>query len=196
VYGALYTYAVSDSRQYDPGDAVMRWLDMHTLKYDGSLVYRWRAELVDWGDDWLVWYTPAGTPMQLERIGQTFSPDYATVGYVWLRRPYTVASDFTPTGTFRRFYCNVTLPPRLDLNRLHIVDLDLDLLVDPQGRARVLDIDQFEQNKQTLKYPPDLETLAWNAVAELQYMAMYGMMPFDGSLIDYLTLIEQSPYPL
>lgn len=167
----------------------MRWIDIHNLKYDGSLVYRWQAELVDWGDDWLVWHAPVGTQMHLERTQQTFALEHMTIGYVWLKRPYTVASDFTPDGMFRQFYCNVALPPRLDGNRLRIIDLDLDVLVDEQGQTRLVDVEQFEINKHAMGYPADVETLAWNAVAELKRMVQYSMMPFDGCLEGYLELL-------
>lgn len=169
----------------------MRWLDISSQRYDGAPLYSWRAELVDWGDEWLVWHTAAGTPISLARSGAVFAPEHRSIAYMWLRRPYYVAADFGRDGAFRRYYCNVVLPPRLDGSRLNFVDLDLDVLVDEGGRTRLLDVSEFEANRVALRYPPDVETLAWGAVAEIERMAQQSLMPFDGCLQGYLNLVGQ-----
>jgi protein associated with RNAse G/E len=167
----------------------MRWIDIYTQKYDGSPLYRWRAELVDWGDDWLVWHAGVGTSVLLERSGTSFALDHSSISYVWLKRPYYVVADFGADGSFRQYYCNIVLPPRLDGSRLSMIDLDLDVLVDERGRTRLVDVGEFEANSAAMGYPPDIETLAWSAVAEIERMAQFGLMPFDGCLRGYLSLI-------
>jgi|HigsolmetaAR202D_1030399.scaffolds.fasta_scaffold00118_23 Uncharacterized domain/protein associated with RNAses G and E len=169
---------------------MMRWIDIYNQKYDGTQIYQCRAELVDWGDDWLVWHTPVGTSMQLPRTGTAFQVDHISIGYVWLKRPYYVVADFTPSMGFQRYYCNIVLPPRLDGNVLRFIDLDLDLLIDDSGRTQLMDVAEFEANKQTLRYPNDVETLAWSAVAEVERMVQFNMMPFDGCLAGYLNLLS------
>ena len=169
----------------------MRWIDIYNQKYDGSPIYRWRVELVDWGDDWLVWHATKGTAITLHHSGTTFPLDHTSIGYVWLKRPYYVVADFTPDNLLRRYYCNIVLPPRLNDDKLRFTDLDLDMLIDPNGRAQLLDVAEFETNKQVMSYPPDIETLAWSAVAEVERMAQFGMMPFNGCLAGYLNLLQQ-----
>jgi uncharacterized protein len=168
----------------------MRWIDIYNQKYDGTQIYQCRAELVDWGDDWLVWHTAIGTPMHLLRSGASFPLDHISIGYVWLKRPYYVVADFTAEMEFRRYYCNIVLPPRLDGSKLRFTDLDLDLLVDTGGRTQLMDVAEFEANKEAMRYPGDVETLAWSAVAEVERMVQFGMMPFDGCLAGYLSLLS------
>ena len=170
----------------------MRWIDISNQKYDGSPLYRWRAELVDWGEDWLVWHAAMGTSIHLCRSGTTFSLDHRSIGYVWFKRPYYAVADFAPDNMLRRYYCNVVLPPRIDHSNINFTDLDLDMIIQPNEQAQLLDVAEFEVNKQVMQYPPDIEALAWNAVDEIEYMARFSMMPFDGCLAGYIGLLDTS----
>lgn len=169
----------------------MRWIDIYNQKYDGSPLYQWRAELVDWGDDWLVWHAAVGTCIHLCRSGATFSLDHRSIGYVWFKRPYHAVADFAPNNVLRRYYCNIVLPPRVDTSNVRFTDLDLDIIIQPDGRTQLLDVAEFETNKQIMQYPPDVQTLAWNAVNEIERMVKLNRMPFDGCLAGYIGLLSE-----
>jgi protein associated with RNAse G/E len=46
-------------------------------------------------------------------------------------------------GTIKAWYCNISFPAEFSDNTLIYRDLELDLLVYPDGRQKVLDIDDF-----------------------------------------------------
>ena len=66
--------------------------------------------------------------------------------------------------SLRGWYCNVSLPARLDGDMLFFKDLALDLLVFPDGRQIVLDEDEFYR----LNLAPQAHEQALTALRELQ----------------------------
>jgi hypothetical protein len=66
--------------------------------------------------------------------------------------------------SLRGWYCNVSLPARLEGDTLFFTDLALDLLVFPDGRQVVLDEDEFYR----LDLAPQVRQQAVTALRELQ----------------------------
>ena len=66
--------------------------------------------------------------------------------------------------SLRGWYCNVSLPARLDGDKLFFTDLALDLLVFPDGRQIVLDEDEFYR----LNLAPQTLERALSTLEELQ----------------------------
>lgn len=76
----------------------------------------------------------------------------------------------------RGWYCNVCRPARLGVNELWCEDLELDLVVSPDGHFQVLDEAKFAQ----LELPPDEVRQARRALAELRRLATERSGPFAG----------------
>ena len=66
--------------------------------------------------------------------------------------------------SLRGWYCNVSLPARLEGDKLFFTDLALDLLIFPDGRQIVLDEDEFYG----LNLAPQVRQQALTALSELQ----------------------------
>ena len=71
--------------------------------------------------------------------------------YYWLDRWYNVFRFAQPDGKLRNYYCNVNVPATLSDNVLSYVDLDLDILVEPDFSYRILDVEDFERNAELLR---------------------------------------------
>ena len=82
-------------------------------------------------------------------------------------------------GATRLFYCNVNMPPKLEGDRLTYVDLDIDMLVQPDLSYQVLDLEEFEINAVRYGYPPQVREQAQEAVNELTSMIISRQFPFD-----------------
>ena len=76
--------------------------------------------------------------------------------YYWLDRWYNVFRFLTPTGELRNYYCNINLPPNFENGVLDYVDLDIDVLLWPDGRCEELDRKDFEQNAVKYGYSSEL----------------------------------------
>lgn len=64
----------------------------------------------------------------------------------------------------RGWYCNITCPAVIEEDIVSYIDLALDLLVFPDGRQIVLDLDEFD----ALDIPDSQRANAWTALEKLQ----------------------------
>jgi len=77
------------------------------------------------------------------RVDETMLPaGTLTVAYYWAARPYNVYHWLAPDGATLAYYFNLSGPVRIAPDRLEWDDLEVDVLVTPEGRARVLDEDR------------------------------------------------------
>lgn len=68
------------------------------------------------------------------------------LAHYWIDRPYNVY-QFMRDGRTLAYYCNVAEPTAIREDLVEYVDLAVDVLIDPAGKALVLDEDEL---------PPDL----------------------------------------
>ena len=71
------------------------------------------------------------------------------------------------------------MPAKFDGETLSYVDLDLDILVDPDFSYRVLDVADFERNAELFGYTEEVKANARQALAELANMIETRAFPFD-----------------
>ncbi|MCS7179201.1 MAG: nicotinamide-nucleotide amidohydrolase family protein [Anaerolineae bacterium] len=89
-------------------------------------------------------------------------------GDLWLEtfytdRWYNVFEIRAPDGQLKGRYCNITRPARITPGTISADDLALDLWVDPDGRATVLDEEEFDR----LPLTPEERTAARRALEGL-----------------------------
>jgi protein associated with RNAse G/E len=100
--------------------------------------------------------------------------------YYWLDRWYNVFRFAQPNGELRNYYCNVNVPPSFDGKTLSYVDLDLDLLVEPDFSYQILDLEDFERNAKLYCYSDEVQNNARHAIDELIELIGTRQFPFDG----------------
>jgi len=101
--------------------------------------------------------------------------------YYWLNRWYNIFRFRDADLNLMRFYCNINMPPRFDGESLTYVDLDIDVLVEPDLSYRVLDLEDFEHNARHYNYPPNVKHEARRAVDELVGMIQTRAFHFNVS---------------
>ena len=116
--------------------------------------------------------------VQHDALG-TISCGTLSVEYYWFDRWYNVFRFGGPGDGLRNFYCNINQPPTLKDRVLSYVDLDIDVVVNPDFSFRVLDLDEFENNAVKYGYPPELQTAAHSALKELISLIETRAFPFD-----------------
>ena len=109
----------------------------------------------------------------------TISSGTLSTEYYWLDRWYNIFRFSEPTGKLRNFYCNVNSPPHFDGRVLSYVDLDIDVLVNPDFSYQILDLDDFEQNAKLFGYPAEVQSRARRAVDELINLIGARSFPFS-----------------
>jgi len=151
---------------------------VQVLKYDGKEYRRWAARLSRREGPLFVFDAEFDVDVEHELLGQ-IQCGTRTIEYYWLDRWYNIFRFLTADGTTRLFYCNVNMPPKFEGNTLSYVDLDIDILAQPDFSYQVLDLDEFETNADRYGYPTEVRAQAHQAVTELTSMIDSRQFPFD-----------------
>ena len=151
---------------------------VRTFKFDGSEHRSWPARILKQDGPLVVLDATFSAEVVHDLLG-TIPSGTHSLEYYWLDRWYNVFRFAKPNGELRNYYCNVNVPPTLDGETLSYVDLDLDILVEPDFSYRVLDLEDFETNAKLYGYPAEVETNARRAVDELIRMIQAHEFPFD-----------------
>lgn len=141
--------------------------------YDGTIKKAWDCRLVSASENRLEFVGAFAHEIVHSELG-TIAAGTASHEYYWIDRWYNIFRFVTPEGNLRNYYCNVNMPPVFDGTILDYVDLDLDLLVWPDGSYEILDRSEFASNALTLGYSPDVLANANAALASLVVLAERG----------------------
>jgi len=152
-------------------------LVVRVLKYDGSVYRTWKARISYRDDRLLVLDAEFEHEVRHQLLGD-IPRGTRTVEYYWFGRWYNVFRFLQPDGTNRLYYCNVNLPPTMSNGVLSYVDLDIDILVQPDLSYQVLDLDEFAVNADRYGYPEQVKRQAHEAVEELVSMIAARQVPF------------------
>jgi uncharacterized protein len=152
-------------------------ITVRVFKHDGAEYRRWKAKLSRREDNLIVLDAEFDVDVSHELLGE-IKRGTKTIEYYWLDRWYNVFQFLKEDGRTRLWYCNVNTPPRLQEDVLTYVDLDIDILVQPDFSFQVLDEDEFETNARLYGYSDDEKSRAQSAVEELLRMIDQGHFPF------------------
>ena|SRR5689334_21678858 len=158
-------------------DEPAQQITVRVLKHDGAEYRRWHAKLARRAEDLIVLDAEFDVDVSHELLG-TIKRNTRTVEYYWLNRWYNVFRFLKEDGSTRLWYCNVNRPPEFTGETLTYIDLDIDILVQPDFSLRVLDEDEFELNAKLYGYSAEDKSRAHAAVAELTTMIQQRRFPF------------------
>jgi uncharacterized protein len=158
------------------------WL--HSTKFDGSLHYRHAVTPVRRDDGFLAVYLRLGERLESYR-GVQIHPHHE-LGLYWADRHYNVWVVWREDWRPHRYYVNIATPATWSDGTLRCVDLDLDLLLESDGREpRLDDEDEFAEHSRRWGYPPPLLATCHDACREVATMMRQRDWPFDGRLFDW-----------
>src|SRR6266478_8880501 len=152
-------------------------LTVRVLKYDGAEHRRWSAKLARREGSLIVLDAAFEFDVQHHLLGD-IEHGTRTIEYCWLDRWYNVFRFLKGDGSTRLFYCNVTTPPKFENEVLTYIDLDIDILVQPDLSYQVLDLPEFAENAARYGYAEEIQRQAHAAVATLISMIETRQFPF------------------
>jgi protein associated with RNAse G/E len=157
-----------------------RWIVVRAYKYDGSEHRSWPAQVLRQEGSLIVLDAKFPEEVVHDLIG-TIASGTHSLEYYWLDRWYNIFRFAQPDGELRNYYCNVNVPAKFDGQILSYVDLDLDILVDPDFSYKVLDVEDFERNALVYGYSEEVKANARQALAELVALIETRAFPFSNS---------------
>lgn len=170
-----------------------RTVTLESVKYGGERHRTWEqlyAVTPVWADPQVLW-GPMPTEVT-ERDGRRWTGPFPVVMYLWASLPYNVVTLLLD-DTQHRHYCNACLPVEaLSPHTYRYVDLDLDVLVDPEGGVEIVDRDEFALNRRTYAYPSAVIEAAERGVRLLDEAARKHTGPFSPLAITRLREIISS----
>lgn len=163
-------------------------------RYDGSPKFRYPADGLELGPRRWVVHGVFGPEIGPHSQRLDFYPGDHTVEFYTADRWYNVYAVFSPAGDPRGYYCNLATPPRRDGDEITYIDLDIDVLVRPDGGYVVLDEDEYAERVRRFGYPPDVQASVAAALAELTAAVEGRRPPFDGAEAHaFFTLATRPP---
>ena len=156
----------------------MEEIFVHSCKHDGRVNRRWPARVSRREGALVVLDAIFGEEVRHPLIG-TIEAGTHSVEFFWTDRWYSVFRFQTPDGRLLRFYCNINTPARLADGVLSFVDLDVDVLVNPDYSFTVLDEDEFELHAELYAYPKDYRFHVRRALGELLQLIDAREFPFN-----------------
>ncbi|QYO65602.1 DUF402 domain-containing protein [Leptolyngbya sp. 7M] len=145
---------------------------------DGSLKKSWNCRVLNFEGNTLTLEGTFNVSLEHPRLGR-IELNTKSIEHFWLDRWYSIFIFFNPDGKLRNFYCNLNLPPSLNYGSLDYIDLDIDIVVWPNGSVEVLDSEEFELNAQKFGYDEIIRSGVAMALDEILEKVRDREFPFD-----------------
>lgn len=157
----------------DMGEIVVR-----SCKHDGRVSRSWPARVARRENSLIVLDAFFAEEIKHTLIG-TIEAGTPSTEFFWTDRWYSVFRFQAPGGKLLKFYCNINTPPTLESGALTFVDLDVDVLVQPDYSYEVLDEDEFERHAEFYQYPAVYRFKVQEALDELRLLIENRQFPFN-----------------
>jgi protein associated with RNAse G/E len=151
---------------------------INSRKSDGTIRRSWQAELLRRELNELVFVGVFDFDVQHADLG-LINRGTVSYEYYWLDRWYNIFAFHEADGTFRNYYCNISVPPLYQGDVLDYVDLDIDIVVWPDWSYAVLDEDEYARNAEGFGYDEFVRSRVTETLGQLQSMINARSLPVD-----------------
>lgn len=143
-----------------------RIFTVNSRKFDGTIRRSWKCELVSLDGDKLDLTGSFDQTVEHPDLGRI---EAGTISHerFYLDRWYNYFVFEHPSGSLRNYYINICMPPDIGYETVDYVDLDIDLIVWPDGRLQTLDLEEFDANRKRFGYPDEIVQKTGSTVEEL-----------------------------
>jgi protein associated with RNAse G/E len=151
-------------------------------KYDGAEHRRWQANVLEQQGSLIILDGAFSEEVDHDLLGR-IARGTRSIEYYWLDRWYNIFRFSEDSGELKSFYCNINMPPVLAPGVLTYVDLDIDVLVEPDFSYQVIDLDEFQVNAARFGYPAEVQKRAHESLAELISLIEARQFPFAEDIL-------------
>ena len=162
-----------------------RIVTVNSRKFDGTINRTWDCRPVEITLSSLVLVGRFARDVDHPDLGK-IAAGTTSCEFFWPYCWYNVFRFHEPDGSIRNFYYNISMPFLFENDQLDYIDLDIDVIVWPDGTFKVLDIEEFQQNSLVYNYPADVIENAERTLDELTAAIRSGTQPTDLLLTHHL----------
>lgn len=154
----------------------MPTITVNSRKYDRSIRRSWTCELLGCEGELVSLVGEFAADVEHPDLGVV---PKGTLSYesFWLDRWYSIFRFEAPDGKLRNYYCNLNMPPCFAGHVLDYVDLDIDIVIWPDGRYKILDLQEFGENAIRFGYPESIVSKTRHTLEELIDMIEKKLLP-------------------
>jgi len=160
------------------GGAETAEIVVRSCKHDGHIQRSWPARVARRENSLVILDAFFADEVRHSLIG-TIEAGTLSTEFFWTDRWYSVFRFQAPDGRLLKFYCNINTPPTFEPGVITFVDLDVDVLVEPDYSYEVLDEDEFERHAEFYQYPAAYRSNVQEALDELRHLIEYRQFPFS-----------------
>jgi protein associated with RNAse G/E len=157
----------------------VRKVKVVSKKYDGSLRDEYQIYLYAETDETITLFSPPGLKYRDHRKAAWFEAQDGLVEIYFKHKWYNVWHICEQVSHTNLIYVNISMPTTFFATGIKWIDLDLDYRVHLNHSVERLDQAEFEQNAQSMRYPPDLILQAHIACQEVEAGLVSRVYPFD-----------------
>ena len=150
------------------------------FKHDGSIHRVWDKACKVYEDDEKIMISNAKTLIR-EYDGRIWMAKEPSVTIYYKHRWFNIIGIIRGEGV--HYYCNIASPVIIEDDVIKYVDYDLDLVKTVSGELKVLDEDEYKENKERYGYGKDLEYILEKELEALKEYALNGEIEFNDELI-------------
>jgi protein associated with RNAse G/E len=144
--------------------------EIQVYKRNRKKHYRWDTHLIYQCPKNQLFITAHGSPRSLEHQskGATFTFQTHAIECFWENLPFSLGLALDPINHHINIYCNLHEPIIVSEKRICFVDLDLDLVRNPNTpNLSIVDEDEFEIHRKSMNYPATYTQLIPEIAQEL-----------------------------
>ncbi len=155
-------------------------IQIHSYKHNEELHRIWeKVYPLHENDDFII--VGNNKTRVIESDGKSWQTREPAICYFFKNYWFNVIGMIKKEGV--QYYCNIASPSIYDGEALKYIDYDLDVMVYPDGKKKILDEREYDVHKKSMKYPERLQEVIEGQLDILIDMIEREVEPFDGNTI-------------
>ena len=155
-------------------------LKIQCYKHNGQVYRNWDETFVlEVNNDYIVCANNKAKVTEID--GRSWKTKEPAILFYYKKKWFNIIAQFKNNGIY--YYCNIASPFLIDDNTIKYIDYDLDLVKTVKGEIKILDEDEYNENKVKYEYGEDIENILLKELELLKEDAINGRGDFNDQLI-------------
>ena len=156
-------------------------LQVHCYKHDGQFHRAWHEAVILKATQYIL-ITANDKTMVTESDGRSWWTREPAISYFHHQNWFNVIGMLRTDGVY--YYCNISSPYVYSEETIKYIDYDLDVKVFPDMSYVILDEDEYEENREKMRYPKNIDYILKRNLELLIDWIKFSKGPFAPGFVD------------